>query len=751
MAGQTVIVSILADGKKATQGLGEVASSFEKLGKITAGFAVGAGIAIGAVALGVGKLVADSIAAAAESEKVAAQTDAVVKSTGMAAGRSSEQIGDLALRLSNLTGIDDEVVQSASNIVATFTQIKGDQFDATTAAALDMSTALGTDASSAAQMLGKALNDPIAGIGKLSKAGVTFTDQQKAQIKAMTEAGDVAGAQGVILAEVQKEFGGSAEAYGNTFLGLKDKVSNAFGNIQETFGSAFLPVLSQGLGQIATLLQNVGESDRFLAITQSVADFVGGLLAGAPAIGSFIGPLAGAVASVSPLGAVLSYVSQNLGSVLPAFQAFGAALGSAFIALAPVAVTLLTSLGNVLGTVIGAVMPVVVGLIGTFAGILTTLVPVIAQVASTIGGALITILTTLAPIIAQLVTALGPLLTTILTALAPIITIVATTIGTLLTAIMPLITGAILPLVSAVLTLITPLLQLAVMILTPLIQLFVTILTPILGLVSVIVGALVPVIGFLVNILTVVIGVITGALTGAVNGITALFNGGFAAGIRNVGKVWGDIWNTVQRVFTVVVAAVRAGVSALVGFFSGVWGSIVSGISGFATSISNGIGNVVGFFRELPGRVVSAIGNLGSLLLSAGGDIINGLVNGVRNSFGKIGSIAADIGRNLLSGVKGALGIASPSRRMKELGKFAIQGFAGGLSDLTPVRRAMSSLTDLVTTTPTLMATADFSGSGAGRAGVVNYVTVEMLSPTPQNARLLAEMLDDHARMGGAR
>jgi hypothetical protein len=42
--------------------------------------------------------------------------------------------------------------------------------------------------------------------------GVSFTDQQKEQIKTMQEAGDMAGAQGVILAELNKEFGGSALA-----------------------------------------------------------------------------------------------------------------------------------------------------------------------------------------------------------------------------------------------------------------------------------------------------------------------------------------------------------------------------------------------------------------------------------------------------------------------------------------------------------------------------------------------------------
>jgi hypothetical protein len=71
---------------------------------------------------------------------------------------------------------------------------------------------LGTDLKGSAVQLGKALNDPIAGVGALSRVGVTFTETQKDMIKTMVEAGNVAGAQTLILDELGKEFGGSAKA-----------------------------------------------------------------------------------------------------------------------------------------------------------------------------------------------------------------------------------------------------------------------------------------------------------------------------------------------------------------------------------------------------------------------------------------------------------------------------------------------------------------------------------------------------------
>jgi len=97
---------------------------------------------------------------------------------------------------------------------------------------------MGTDLNSANIQLGKALNDPIAGISALTRVGVQFTDQQKDQIKTLVESGDVLGAQKIILGEVEKQFDGSAEAQATASA----KMSVAWGNLQEKVGEKLLPV-----------------------------------------------------------------------------------------------------------------------------------------------------------------------------------------------------------------------------------------------------------------------------------------------------------------------------------------------------------------------------------------------------------------------------------------------------------------------------------------------------------------------------
>lgn len=246
--------SLTIDTKGAEQSLTSVNEHVGLLGKVS-GSVTGAigGLARGLATFG---LAAQGVSvlkgaftglvdAAAESQKIGAQTEAVLKSTGGAAGVTAKQVGDLATSLSMMTPVDDEVIQSTENLLLTFTGIGKDIFPEVTKTALDMSVALGQDTKASAIQLGKALNDPIKGITALTRVGVTFTEAQKTQIQTMVAAGDTMGAQKVILAELTREFGGSAEAAGKTFGGQLAILKTQLGNVQEAIGLALLPSLTE--------------------------------------------------------------------------------------------------------------------------------------------------------------------------------------------------------------------------------------------------------------------------------------------------------------------------------------------------------------------------------------------------------------------------------------------------------------------------------------------------------------------------
>lgn len=211
---------------------------------------------------------------AAEAQRITAQTEAVIKSTGGAAGMTAQSIIELASALESQSTFADDAIQEGENLLLTFTNIGRDVFPDATQAMVDMAAAMGTDVKSGAIQLGKALNDPVQGISALTRVGVTFTEQQKDTIKQMVAMNDVAGAQRIILDELNKEFGGSAAAQVDTYAGSVAQLKNEWDNFLEVAGGAVLPFLTdfahEGT-QFIEYWQNA--TDAVLSGRESLIDF----------------------------------------------------------------------------------------------------------------------------------------------------------------------------------------------------------------------------------------------------------------------------------------------------------------------------------------------------------------------------------------------------------------------------------------------------------------------------------------------
>jgi len=257
--GASVVVRFLANTTDLAKGAKDVESHGSRMG--SAFKSMGKAAALGAGAAGIGAVVATlkvGIDEYQEASQVAAQTNAVIKSTGQVAGVSADHVGSLAEAMMRKSGIDDEAIASGENLLLQFTKIRNEAgkgnaiFDRTTKAMTDMAARMGTDPSAAAKVLGKALNDPAKGLTKLTKLGVTFTDAQQAQIKAMTKAGDTAGAQKIILGEVEKRYGGAAEAAGKTLPGMINIAKQSFNNFAGELVSNMIPAILAVVGFIRT-------------------------------------------------------------------------------------------------------------------------------------------------------------------------------------------------------------------------------------------------------------------------------------------------------------------------------------------------------------------------------------------------------------------------------------------------------------------------------------------------------------------
>jgi len=121
--------------------------------------------------------------------------------------------------------------------------------------ALDLAEVVGQDLNSTMIQLGKALNDPVANLGALSRAGIQFTKQQKELIKGLWQAGKTAEAQSLILDELESQFGGTAKAARDTFGGALQSLKNTLGDIGESIGFALMPPIKELIDRFARWLE----------------------------------------------------------------------------------------------------------------------------------------------------------------------------------------------------------------------------------------------------------------------------------------------------------------------------------------------------------------------------------------------------------------------------------------------------------------------------------------------------------------
>lgn len=248
--GKTLKVTILGDAKSAQGAFKNLESSAGGLsGKLGSLFSVAGGMAIFNVGASAVRELSGALKGAISdanfAETAQAQLTQVLKSTGGVAGVTAQQVNALADGFEKTTVFGNDQTVMGENLLLTFTNIGKNVFPQATSTMLDMSQALGQDMKSSAVQLGKALNDPTKGITALSRVGVSFTQQQKDQIAAMQQAGDVAGAQGVILAELQREFGGAAEAAGSTFSGQLAILKNELSDVGKNIVLKVLPPLTK--------------------------------------------------------------------------------------------------------------------------------------------------------------------------------------------------------------------------------------------------------------------------------------------------------------------------------------------------------------------------------------------------------------------------------------------------------------------------------------------------------------------------
>jgi uncharacterized protein YoxC len=263
--------------KKAQREFARLEKTSQKVGFALKKAFVPATAALGGLAVAGAKMVAAGEKAATANARI----EQIATSMGLF-GNETEKVTGRLVKLANeqarLTGVNQNTIKESQALLLTFKDIAssadevGGAFDRATQLTLDMASAGFGSVTDNAKQLGKALNDPIAGLTALRRSGIQFTEAQQDQIRTLVESGQVLEAQNLILQEIENQVGGTAEATANS----TDKMKVAFSQASESIGMALLPAV-EALVPILIKFSEFAAENRDVIIAVGAA--IGGLSA----------------------------------------------------------------------------------------------------------------------------------------------------------------------------------------------------------------------------------------------------------------------------------------------------------------------------------------------------------------------------------------------------------------------------------------------------------------------------------------
>lgn len=720
------------------------------------------------------------------AEKTMAQMGAVLKSTGSAAGMTQKQLTDLAGAQSKVTTYSKGTTEQAENMLLTFTNIKSNVFPQTIKATEDMATAMHMNATDAAKTLGKALNDPAAGLSKLTKQGVTFTDAQKKQITAMQKAGDTAGAQKIILQELEKEFGGSAKAAGSTFTGGIQIMQNNLKSAGVTIATALIPIVTNIMPSIvkaanelaSTIMAHKGQ---IIGAVSVAAGVVKGIFNFAESHGPLVKGVVIGIASAIGVWKLAMLTANTVSTISNALQALGiiksgSAAGAKLTeaAATDVATTAQAGLNLAMLPTIGIVAGIVAGVALLALGAYE-LVKHWKSVSTFFGGLWKDIKSGASSIVGSVKGVFGSAANGIKSAWNGIGNFFKSLWNGIKTTTQVAWNG----IKTAVMAIVTPFIA-------GITNLFNSMKT---GLENIFNGLKSVLSGIWLAIKTVILGpvlLILDLVTGNFKKLSTDTQGIF----NNLKTAFSTIWNGIKQIFTGAVQAITDFLTlewdgtkdiaitiwtAVASFFTNLWNgikntataawngfknmivSIWNGIINFFKSIprvfenvGNGIKNtfmtVVNFFASLPGKFASFMGGVGSAIvhgfdsaisfikslpgnmLEWGKDMIEGLINGIKSMISKVGDAAKSVGDKIRSYLHFSRPDEGPLRDYESWTPDMIEGMRKGI--LNNVGRLKSAAVNAASALSSgLKANLSIGTSGKFGTGTSSIVTNNNSSP----------------------
>ncbi|HDN3408826.1 TPA: hypothetical protein P1U99_002394 [Staphylococcus aureus] len=236
---------------------------------------------------------------------------------------------------------------------------------------------------------------------------------------------------------------------------------------------------------------------------------------------------------------------------------------------------------------------------------------------------------------------------------------------------------------------------------------------------------------------------IASVATAVWNAITTAISTALQAAWSFISNIWNTIWsflsgilttiwNKVVSIFTQVVSTISDKMSQAWNFIvtKGMqWVStITSTLINFVNRVIQGFVNVVNKVSEGMTNAVNKVKSFVDDFVSAGADMIRGLMRGIGNMARDLAEKAASVAKGALNAAKRALGIHSPSREFMDVGMYSMLGFVKGIDNhSSKVIRNVSNVADKVVDAfqPTLNA-PDISSITGNLSNLVGNINAQV-------------------------
>lgn len=418
------------------------------------------------------------------------------------------------------------------------------------------------------------------------------------------------------------------------------------------------------------------------------------------------------------------------------------------------AATSTSTIEGAMGNLEASVVGVGTTILDQFKGPLTSGISLLAQGISGLSGVFTGLVQTIGPILSQIGT-------TFQTAFQPVVEIVQ---SQLLPALQPLMSAlqnlgnAIMPIITAAIQTIAPVLSTLVSNIGQTMSVIATAVTPVINNIASLIQAVLPAIQsafqiwgtYIQGVINAVFPFIQTVVTSVMNVVNAIISTVLAAingdwsgvweGIQNiVSSVWNGIQSIVSGAINAVSGVISSVLSGISGIFSSVWngikGAVSSAWTGITSAVSSGVSSMMNFITSIPSRIRGVFSGAGSWLLSAGQNIIQGLINGITNAIGGAISAVKNAVSGIIDGAKSLLGIASPSKVFdREIGRMIPAGLGRGVSEneraaTRPVEDMVNSLlpSSIVTPMPVMSSPVNLNANSGPRVSAP--ITVNALDP----------------------